>query len=707
MIKLSHDTIAQQTKEVEAVLKSGKTASLPFATFIKKTSSGISVPDKKLVRVAKGPEDLKRKDFRPAMEFEVETIYADDGTPMWFDSSQDGVKLLGMGYVNGDSRYPSEVRLDSVTIHGIAVGVTGHGKSVLLNSIILSIMRRYAPWEVELVMADAKLTEFLKYTSQVTPPHISALAATSDPDYIISVLEFYKDRMKAYQAAFGLEGESNISGFRRKTGLIIPRTVLIIDEVTEMLKNAGQAKASKIEELFGSYTALGRSAGVHLILCSQTEQGISETTLSNMSLRASLGALPKVSEKILGNSEASINYGTPGKLIVNTNAPAQNKKDNIHFSVPYPSDEYVQQELKMYVDRAQKLNWSKGISSYSEVSYLSEKMFVQQVEEAPITVDSMILGEPCFVATDPRYLNGQLTMTFDKEDRENICIFSPVQKEVVRMAKVLTANFRKLGNKVGHVVISSTESLVESIDFSGLDATIHIARSVTDSAFESVFYSIAAIRACIEADKVVFSRRVQPNPDIRNKMMDIMKSTPHLITDLNVCRVEALLKIIKSPELEEFFRPLPGEKDPQLAALKDCCNLLNSVYRGLNYDSSQLTRDSYRPKYIWILGMDKIHGLGRNGTTKTRGTLKNVMQDSFLVNYRFITSFTDHIEFTEYKAAYRYYLLNETDESKARSIGALEYPGSVGPVQAVFFDSEATPRECVKFKKFALEDEIF
>ena len=77
------------------------------------------------------------------------------------------------------------------------------GKSVALNDIITYMCKAYAPWELTLTLADAKVIEFKSYASGGIIPHIESIAATQDTDYIISILEHkQKEMMKVNSASF-------------------------------------------------------------------------------------------------------------------------------------------------------------------------------------------------------------------------------------------------------------------------------------------------------------------------------------------------------------------------------------------------------------------------------------------------------------------------------------------------------------------------
>ena len=169
-----------------------------------------------------------------------------EDVPIWFESTMEQA-YLRFGYKNLDARYISDVALSMECIHGFLGGSSGHGKSVTMNAMICGLCMEYAPWELEIHLSDAKIVEFKKYGVNHRIPHISTIAATSDSDFVVSVLQSAFDKMQMRNKIFGSVGASNLKSFRKKTGLALPRVVIIMDEVESTFKFAGK-KALKGRE---------------------------------------------------------------------------------------------------------------------------------------------------------------------------------------------------------------------------------------------------------------------------------------------------------------------------------------------------------------------------------------------------------------------------------------------------------------------------
>ena len=168
------------------------------------------------VGIPKSLNAMLEGDFEPAYTITVTKPVQGIYTQNWFGDTIDGFYLHGCGYVNGDNRYLAKQKLDDADIHMILAGATGQGKSVTLNSIILTACSEYAPWELNLTMCDAKIVEFKTYATKFPMPHIRSIAATGDADYLISVLANLHNEMQVMNSVFTVAGVKNIKSFRKK-----------------------------------------------------------------------------------------------------------------------------------------------------------------------------------------------------------------------------------------------------------------------------------------------------------------------------------------------------------------------------------------------------------------------------------------------------------------------------------------------------------
>lgn len=149
--------------------------------------------------------------------------------------------------------------------HGLIAGCTGSGKSVCINSIIVSLLYKAHPDDVKLILIDPKKVEFSKF---VGLPHLATPIIT-DNKLAAASLKWAVDEMENRYELFSSVGASNYKEYLELTGATkdskhIPYIVIIIDELADLV-----VSGADVEESIMRLTAKARAAGIHLIVCTQ------------------------------------------------------------------------------------------------------------------------------------------------------------------------------------------------------------------------------------------------------------------------------------------------------------------------------------------------------------------------------------------------------------------------------------------------------
>ena len=168
--------------------------------------------------------------------------------------------------------------------HGMLAGQTGSGKSVLLHVMIAGLAARYSPAELRFVLVDGKGgVEFAAYRDL---PHAQVVCLRTSPSTARSVLADFKAEMDDRWKKFQHEGVNKLEEYRTKTGLPMPRMLMVVDEFQQLLEGDPDQGAS----LLTTVLEKGRAAGTHLLLASQTfeARGFPSSAMSHMHLRAAL-----------------------------------------------------------------------------------------------------------------------------------------------------------------------------------------------------------------------------------------------------------------------------------------------------------------------------------------------------------------------------------------------------------------------------------
>ncbi len=159
------------------------------------------------------------------------------------------------------------------TPHLLVAGSTGSGKSVCINSIIISILMRTKPDEVKLVLVDPKKVELSMYNGV---PHLLAPVVTDPKKANIALKKIVVEMENRYDV-FSNNGVKNIEGYNnmidRKNESLpdgeklkrMPFIVVIIDELADLMLVA----AKEVEDSIMRITQMARAAGIHLIVATQ------------------------------------------------------------------------------------------------------------------------------------------------------------------------------------------------------------------------------------------------------------------------------------------------------------------------------------------------------------------------------------------------------------------------------------------------------
>ena len=149
--------------------------------------------------------------------------------------------------------------------HMLIAGTTGSGKSVCMNSLILSILYKSTPEEVRLIMIDPKMVELGIYNGI---PHLFVPVVT-DPKKAAGALQWAVVEMLKRYRLFSEAGVRDLGGYntlKKSQGEpTIPRVVIVIDELADLMLVASK----EVEESICRVAQMGRASGMHLIIATQ------------------------------------------------------------------------------------------------------------------------------------------------------------------------------------------------------------------------------------------------------------------------------------------------------------------------------------------------------------------------------------------------------------------------------------------------------
>lgn len=150
--------------------------------------------------------------------------------------------------------------------HTLIAGATGSGKSVCINSLIISLLYKYSPEDVKLLMVDPKVVELSVYNGI---PHL-LIPVVTDPKKAAAALNWAVNEMTKRYNLFAEKGVRNIDSYNAllEKGEIeekLPFIVIIVDELADLM----MVCPNDVEDYIGRLAQMARAAGMHLVIATQ------------------------------------------------------------------------------------------------------------------------------------------------------------------------------------------------------------------------------------------------------------------------------------------------------------------------------------------------------------------------------------------------------------------------------------------------------
>ncbi len=238
--------------------------------------------------------------------------------------------------------------------HYLVAGATGSGKSVCLHVMLVSLLMRYSPEELKLVLVDPKSVEFRKYEHL---PHLLVDEIIDEPKRAITLLQWAYDETNRRNAMFTECGGhiSNIDDYNTMVAndkiAKLPRIVFVIDELADLM----EACKKDLEERIRKIAAKSRSAGIHLVLATQrpSVDVITGTIKANLPSRIALKVMNFAdSQTILGGAGAEKLLGNGDMLYKNSSMADYERYQGAYISGREISNivEYIKEHNKSYFD---------------------------------------------------------------------------------------------------------------------------------------------------------------------------------------------------------------------------------------------------------------------------------------------------------------------------------------------------------------------
>ena len=215
--------------------------------------------------------------------------------------------------------------------HLLIAGTTGSGKSVCINTIIVSLLYKLNPDLCKFILIDPKMLELSTYEGI---PHLLTPVIT-DAKKATSALAWTVKEMNSRYKLMSKVGVRNIDGYNAKHKLKMPYIVVVVDEMSDLMLVAGK----EIENYIQKLSQMARAAGIHIIMATQrpSVDVITGTIKANFPTRVSFQVSSKIdSRTILGEQGAEQLLGKGDMLFMSS----ANRIVRIHG--PYVSENEIE-----------------------------------------------------------------------------------------------------------------------------------------------------------------------------------------------------------------------------------------------------------------------------------------------------------------------------------------------------------------------------
>lgn len=228
---------------------------------------------------------------------------------------------------------------DSNTPHLLVAGQTGSGKSVLLNSMLLSIMMFYSPSEVEMILVDPKFIELTLFTE--SPYTKEVLTEAEDA---VTALENLVEEMNNRYRTFRAQKSKNISSYNAKVDSNKMKRILMVFDEYAALMEENKEIAKRLERAIKILSQKARAAGIHLIICTQSPRAdiITTTIRNNLTARVGLRVADSVASNLILDTSGAETLLGKGDMLLKT----ASSSNFLRAKSPYVTEDEIEEFIE-------------------------------------------------------------------------------------------------------------------------------------------------------------------------------------------------------------------------------------------------------------------------------------------------------------------------------------------------------------------------
>ena len=263
----------------------------------------------------------------------------------------------------------------SKTPHLLVAGTTGSGKSVFINTLLASILYKFSPKELRLILIDPKMLELSVYNDIA---HLLTPVVT-EPKKAILALKWVCKEMERRYSLMNEENTRSLEGYNQKSIEKLPYIVVFIDEMADLMMTAGK----EVEHYVQRLAQMARACGIHLVMATQRPSVdiITGSIKANFPSRISFQVASKYdSRTVLGEIGAEQLLGNGDMLM------SKNGGNIIRYQSAFISDNEVNKLIKE-IKRSQAVQY---LQELDEIIKNNDENFDKLSEEDEVLISKSI-----------------------------------------------------------------------------------------------------------------------------------------------------------------------------------------------------------------------------------------------------------------------------------------------------------------------------
>ena len=260
--------------------------------------------------------------------------------------------------------------------HLLVAGTTGSGKSVFINTLLASILYKFSPKELRLILIDPKMLELSVYNDIA---HLLTPVVT-EPKKAIIALKWVCKEMERRYSLMNEENTRSLEGYNQKSIEKLPYIIVFIDEMADLMMTAGK----EVEHYVQRLAQMARACGIHLVMATQRPSVdiITGSIKANFPSRVSFQVASKYdSRTVLGEMGAEQLLGNGDMLM------SKNGANLIRYQSAFISDDEVNKLIKE-IKKSQRVEYLEELDeiikgneeSFDSLSDEDEALISQSID---------------------------------------------------------------------------------------------------------------------------------------------------------------------------------------------------------------------------------------------------------------------------------------------------------------------------------------